>query len=124
MFVKTFAHGSKWLSGTILSKTGPVSYLVQLSDGGIFRRHVDHIRLRATNGNPLPVQTSPRLLPVQAQLDTHPMPLNTAEEPQSTDTTTNPESVEPEESESLEETPLRRSTRSRHVPSYLKDYVT
>ncbi|XP_045121989.1 uncharacterized protein LOC123510721 [Portunus trituberculatus] len=36
----------EWVAGTILSKTGPLSYIVQLHDGRTVRRHVDHIRIR------------------------------------------------------------------------------
>lgn len=44
--VKNFASGPKWLHGIILGITGPVSYEVQLQDGCIVRRHVDHVITR------------------------------------------------------------------------------
>ena len=34
----------KWLSGTITSRTGPVSYTVEMINGQTWRRHVDQIR--------------------------------------------------------------------------------
>ena len=40
---KNFATGPKWLSGTVKTKTGPVSYEVELDDGRIIRRHIDHL---------------------------------------------------------------------------------
>ena len=36
----------KWLSGVVTDKHEFLAYLVTLDDGRIFRRHIDHIRLR------------------------------------------------------------------------------
>ena len=36
----------KWLAGVVTDKHGPLTYLITLDDGRIFRRHLDHIRLR------------------------------------------------------------------------------
>ena len=36
----------KWISGTIQRATGPVSYIVLLSDGSTVKRHVDNIKIR------------------------------------------------------------------------------
>ena len=33
-----------WLLGTVTSRTGPMSYIVQLHDGRLWKRHVDHVR--------------------------------------------------------------------------------
>ena len=35
---QNFGAGSQWLSGEVLEKKGPLSYLVKLSDGRLFRR--------------------------------------------------------------------------------------
>ena len=44
VLVKNFsAHGEKWLPGRIIEERGPVSFTVELSDGRVVRRHVDHI---------------------------------------------------------------------------------
>ena len=48
IYVQNFGAGSQWLSGEVLEKRGPLSYLVKLSDGRLFRRHVDHMRIRTT----------------------------------------------------------------------------
>ena len=52
----------KWLAGVVTDKHGPLTYLITLDDGRIFRRHLDHIRLRTncmTNiGTPHPVPDS------------------------------------------------------------------
>ena len=50
---------NKWLAGVVTDKHGPLTCLITLDDGRIFRRHLDHIRLRTnclTNiGTPHPV---------------------------------------------------------------------
>ena len=43
VYVKTFGPGLKWLIGTIIHVTGPVSYAVPLQDGREWRRHVYHL---------------------------------------------------------------------------------
>ena len=39
MYVKNFGPGLKWLIGTIIHVTGPMSYAVALQDGRECRRH-------------------------------------------------------------------------------------
>lgn len=48
VYIRNFTPGAKnkWLSGQVLSKTGPVSCRVELEDGGVCRRHQDHVRPR------------------------------------------------------------------------------
>ena len=41
---KNFGPGIKWLIGTIIRVTGPVSYAVALHDRRVCRRHVNHLR--------------------------------------------------------------------------------
>ena len=36
----------KWIPGTVVQVTGPLSYRINLQDGTIVRRHVDHVRKR------------------------------------------------------------------------------
>lgn len=36
----------KWISGVVLQSVGPLSYMIQLDDGTLWKRHVDHIRQR------------------------------------------------------------------------------
>ena len=49
--VYTHSGGPKieWLPGIIESATGPISYTIKLTNGGIVKRHVDHIRKRHTD---------------------------------------------------------------------------
>ena len=43
MFVQDFRGEPKWLAGTVVEKTGPVSYRVQVGEL-LWKRHVDQIR--------------------------------------------------------------------------------
>jgi hypothetical protein len=47
VFIRNFARGPTWVSGTIVMTQGPCSYRVKLSDGRVVRRHVDHMRPRS-----------------------------------------------------------------------------
>ena len=44
---RNYAHGSRWLAGTVVEIEGPVLVHVKLTDGRILRRHVDQVRLRS-----------------------------------------------------------------------------
>ena len=46
VFMRNFVQNSKtkWISGKVLAKTGPVSYKIELTNGTLVRRHIDHIR--------------------------------------------------------------------------------
>ena len=46
VFVKNFQSGDKWLPGVISKRTGPVSFVVQLSDGRERRCHQDQLQKR------------------------------------------------------------------------------
>ena len=47
VFVRNYRHGGeKWLPGVVQKKTGPVSFLVKLSDGRFRRCHQDQVRKR------------------------------------------------------------------------------
>ena len=46
VFVKNFQSGDKWLPGVISKRTGPVSFVVQLSDGCERRCHQDQLQKR------------------------------------------------------------------------------
>ena len=44
---RLFNRSQKWIDGVIVRRLGPVSYLVQLNDGSIWKRHINHIRARS-----------------------------------------------------------------------------
>ncbi|KAL1485017.1 hypothetical protein MTO96_049884 [Rhipicephalus appendiculatus] len=48
VYARNYQGGAKWVRGFITSVTGPLSYQVRLSDGSLWRRHVDQIRSRAS----------------------------------------------------------------------------
>ena len=44
-FVKDFARMPiTWVSGTMLEQAGPLSYHIELADGRVVHRHVDHVQ--------------------------------------------------------------------------------
>jgi len=46
VYVVNFGTGQRWIPGVVIEKSGPVSYVVKLSDDKNVRRHIDHVRLR------------------------------------------------------------------------------
>ena len=44
VMVKNLRPGDKWVPGTIIEQTGPLSYLVQVAGGLTWKRHIDHLR--------------------------------------------------------------------------------
>ena len=92
VLVRNLREGPKWLTGTVLEQTGPVSYRVQVSDQ-IWRRHTDQLLdhsvavedrspdVAVQRGNleilpslpePVPVETSePEMLPEQSDSQEH-----------------------------------------------------
>ena len=51
VMVRDFRSPRKWMPGTIKTQSGPVSYQIELEDGQIVRRHIDHIRLRSCSAS-------------------------------------------------------------------------
>jgi len=43
VLARNLRDGPRWVLGTIVERRGPLSYLVQVADGVIWRRHVDHL---------------------------------------------------------------------------------
>ena len=59
VYVRNFSTCPKWLRGTIVMRTGPLSYVVLLSSNKTVRRHFDHIRVQwdtetSPTSSPLP----------------------------------------------------------------------
>ena len=53
VWVLNFAATPKWLSAVLEERLGPLTFSVRLSDGRVWKRHVDHIRSRVPDeGNP------------------------------------------------------------------------
>ena len=47
VWIRDFRNNpTKWISGAVLQSRGALSYMIQLDDGTLVRRHVDYIRQR------------------------------------------------------------------------------
>ena len=46
VFAWNFATGPTWIAGSVTAEHGPCSFLVELSDGRVVKRHIDHVRRR------------------------------------------------------------------------------
>ena len=44
VLVKNQQPGSDWISGVVNQQLGPLTYQIELSDGRMWKRHVDHIK--------------------------------------------------------------------------------
>ena len=44
VLAKNFMDGDKWVSGVIVERKGPLSYIVQIRTGAQWRRHIDQLR--------------------------------------------------------------------------------
>ena len=44
VMVKSVPSESQWVPGTVLRQLGPVTYEVEVKDGLVWKRHIDHIR--------------------------------------------------------------------------------
>ena len=49
VLVRNFAAGERWIPGHIIEHVGPVSFMIELEDGRMFKQHQDHIRNRLTS---------------------------------------------------------------------------
>ncbi|XP_058023889.1 uncharacterized protein K02A2.6-like, partial [Ahaetulla prasina] len=49
VWAHNYSEGPAWLRGTIVGVTGPKSYLVDMGDGRVWRRHIDQLRKRIQN---------------------------------------------------------------------------
>ena len=96
VFARNFSSGILWLPGRVIAVNGPLSYLVELEGGQQIRRHVDHLRSRASIPDSPPAATD----------DMVDIPLPSTEL----------EQVTPSEPVPAEGPPLRRSSRVVHPP--------
>ena len=99
VFVRNFAtSGNTWLPGVIIESRGELTFFVELQDGRVFRRHIDHIRRCScpVDGSDTSVETDDILPPTTA---------NSASS--STDESSHQSDI------------LRRSTRVRNPPDRL-----
>ena len=153
VFARNFLNKPKWMSGVIQEKLGPVSFLVELPDGRVWKRHVDHLRssLSVHTEQNLNSDTKELVIkdkvpyPFPPSVCDYPPPVpdfSEVDKPTSVQnqkcSTVNNECVQGDNSNasaivnlptkesqknSTPQTP-RRSTRVRHQPQRLADYVS
>ena len=111
VYARNFLGSPVWMEGTILDKTGPVSFRIWLSDGRIWKRHIDHVRIRYPEDSIAP--NVPEALAGPEQFN--------ARETADTQTSQGQSSSEivPQVSNSSQSQQPRRSGRIRHPPERL-----
>ena len=83
MFAKNFTGTlPRWLPGTVIQVTGPVSYVIKLTNGQTVRRHVDAVRSREgdADSTPLP-EPSPLAVPLSVPFTVQPQPVTPPPQP-------------------------------------------
>ena len=121
VMARAFSGSSRWLPGVVTRRLGPLTYLIQLTDGTVWRRHLDQLRERGeeseiepTEGDTeFPQKEGPLKIPeIQPVMPTIPeMPT----EPLETDIPTVPSEVS--ETQSTSELPSETSMLSPRVPT-------
>ena len=138
VMARNFGHGNKWIAGVVARQLGPVTYLVDVSDGRVWKRHVDHLKELVTN-HPMPTnepevdidispasvpESTPTVVPNTSTNDrSNPPATSEPENPPSTPDPTSPTSNVATRAETLEDplTPRRYPSRQRHPPVRLTD---
>lgn len=46
VMVRNMRAGDNWIPGVIVKQLGPVSFLVDIGEGRVWKRHVDHLKVR------------------------------------------------------------------------------
>ena len=59
VFIENFGHGSKWIDGTVKEIRGLFTYMIELTDGRVVQRHVDHIRSQTCESSSAPDDALP-----------------------------------------------------------------
>ena len=52
VFVSNTGRGPKWIEGVVEQQTGPLSFLIRLTDGRRVRKHMDQLRARLQGDSP------------------------------------------------------------------------
>ena len=53
VYARNFGYGSRWIPGLLVENTGPLSFKIESEGGTIWCRHVDHIRRRLADVEPI-----------------------------------------------------------------------
>jgi len=89
VYARNFGKGSLWLPGEVIQQTGPLSFKIQLEDNRVIRRHMNHIRLRASD-----VQSQSELHAPPTEENACGVPLNVSELESAIDSTPAPDAAE------------------------------
>lgn len=125
VYARNYGLGPKWIPATVESPTGPVSYTVILGNGQRMRRHVDQVRARHPESS-LTVERTPELPEARSPDDEPETSSCQPETAPSPPGQVNLQGSAPgrPDSPAAPSAELRRSTRDRVSPRYLKDYVS
>ena len=44
--VKNLLSGDMWIPGVVVQQSGPLTFLVDVGEGRVWKRHIDHLKLR------------------------------------------------------------------------------
>ena len=118
VWAMNFAAKPKWLAGVLQTRLGPASFTVTLTDGRVWRRHVDHLRAHIPEENvgmTLPLPSGVGVVPPMegVQLASSPVVKSPSRETVIT-CCTSPKLPTPREREMTPE--LRRSVRVSKPP--------
>ena len=124
-------RAQQWLFGTIAERSGPKSYVIQLDDGRIWKRHLDHLRRsEIPEKAPTPSVTPPVLPALSPTSSAKPSESRKRAEPvtaTSTDPADNDNAVESEKEPIEESTEVvvepRRSARQSVKPQRLIEQI-
>ena len=134
VLVRNLRDGPHWLQGTIIERKGPLSYLVQLTSGAVWRRHIDHI-LESVDSpqeepvTPEPVISVPEELPSPSSIPVDVTPPTVPVTEQSDISTDETAVSEPApvltdyQSETVQTPPRRYPQRQHRPPERYRDLI-
>ena len=127
MFVRNLQSKLPWLPGRVIKSLGPVSVLVKLEDGRVWKRHIDHVKVASSEEDYSDVQASAGS-DASSDSDEECQSENESFKSEDCDSSSENSSVSPSNPISNPIPPaapvptLRRSTRQRTVPKRFADY--
>ena len=110
VLTKNFSEGPVWLKGSILRLKGALTMVIELEDGRVVRRHIDHIRSRPSPAGEVEEDDNFPLI----------LPQNSADTTASNDESPPPETPESTNNNVEPPSAVRRSDRIRRPPDRLQ----
>ena len=127
VFVRNLQSKLPWLPGRVIQTLGPVSVLIKLEDGRVWKRHIDHVKVASSEEEYSDIQASAGS-DASFESDEECQSKNESFKSEDCDSLPENSSVSPSISISHSIPPtapvptLRRSTRQRTVPKRFADY--